>query len=139
MEAEQVLEKIEKAFVRFSNKDGISPENARIMIYIGETEESPIRFDLFNGEQFVRLVSMQDDVLQIMFDPFDKSKLVNVFLLNSICKIATKNNYDPYECYMMITKDIEQNRVVVRFSNKEHKLQEITFDDIFSPESLLKN
>mgnify|MGYP001589645765 FL=1 len=137
MEAEQVLSKIEKAFARFNTKDGVSPGDARIMIYIGESEESPVRFDLFNVDKFVRLVDMQKDVLDIMFDPFDKAKLVNVFLLNSLVKIAKKNNCEPYECYIIITKDEAQNRIVVRFGNKEHRLHEITFDEIFSQEALI--
>ena len=142
MDPELVTTKIESAFEKFRTNDGVDPKEARIEIYMVETEKDSgsyetVTFNLFSGNKFVRYVSIQEDILDILFDPFNKVAIITQFLFNFLITYAQKKNYEPTDCTINISKDITQNKMKAIFSTKEGKIHELTFEEIFSAESQL--
>ncbi len=142
METEAIIAKLEKAFHRFHSKDSVDPKDARIEIYMiesskGSNEFDLLTFNLFSGSKFIRYVDIQDDILAVLMDPFNKVGIITHFLMNFLITYAQKKNYEPTDCTIVISKDMVQNKIKAIFSTKEGKVHDLTFEEIFATESLI--
>ncbi len=143
MDTEQIAAKIEKTLKRFNEKDNVDPKDARIEIYMiesikGSKEFDDITLNLFSGSKFIRYVDIQEDILQILFDPFHKVPIIKTFLLNFLVSYSIKKNYNPDESAIMIRKDMVKDGLNIQFVPKDGKINELTLDEIFADENLLK-
>lgn len=137
MDIKNIVQKIDGAFKRFVVKDNISESDSKIMIYIGESEDKPIQYWLFDKEKPKREVSIKDDVLQVLIDIMNKTNIINAFMLNSIINLSKKYNYNPDECFFYLFKDTNTHLIKIQFCNKDNKVHEVTFDEIFKQENLI--
>ena len=72
-----------------------------------------------------------------MLATFNKCQIVHTYIFNGIIKFAKKHNFEPYESFILITKDVINNKIQILFSNRANDSHEVTFEDIFSPEALI--